>query len=147
VTPPAASRGGGGRAIVTVQAHNTGGRALNIGGTLTLTGGPAGIRAGPFRLASAATIAPGQSAPVAFVLSRRIPNGPWHALIRLQSGLVVRAEQSTIDFAAGSGTGFPVMPAAGVSLLALIAIAGMIIRARRPLSRRPGGARGSVRQT
>jgi hypothetical protein len=147
VTPPATSRDGGGRALVTVQTHNTGGRALNISGTLTLTGGPAGTRAGPFRLASAATIAPGQSAPVSFVLSRSIPNGPWHALIKLRSGLVVRAERSTIDFAAGSGTGFPVMPAAAGSLLALIATAIMIIRARRPLSRRPGGARGSVRQT
>jgi hypothetical protein len=148
VTPPDASRGTSGRALVTVQTDNTGGRALDIGGTLTLTGGPAGMRAGPFRLASDATIAPGQSAPVDFVLSRSIPDGPWHALIRLRSGLVVRAEQATIDFAAGPGAGgFPVLPAAGISLLALAVIAGMIIRARRPLSRRPGGARGSVRQT
>jgi hypothetical protein len=151
VTPPAASRDGG-RAIVTVKTDNTGGRALNIGGTITLTGGPAGLRAGPFMLASGATIAPGQSAPVKFTLAGSIPNGPWHALIKLRSGLVTRAEQSTIDFAASpAGSGFPVMPAAGASLLALIIIAGAIIRSRRVAERRPpsrgtGGARGSARQ-
>lgn len=138
MTHPAAGRGPGGRALVTVRADNTGGRALNISGTLTLTDGPAGIRAGPFQLASGATIAPGQTAPVAFALSGSIPNGPWHALIRLRSGLVVRAERSTIDFgAATSGsTGFPVLPAAGGSVLALAIIAGALIRARRPATRR-----------
>ncbi len=148
MTPPVTSRGANGRVLVTVQTHNTGGRALNIGGTITLASGPGGLHAGPFLLASGATIAPGQSAPVKFALSGSIPNGPWHALIKLQSGLVARTEQSTIDFSARTaGSGFPVAPAAGLSLLALIIIAGLIIRSRRPLSRRIGGARGSVRQS
>jgi hypothetical protein len=147
MTTPDASRGAHGRALVTVQTHNTGGRALNISGTLTLTGGPSGLKAGPFMLASGATIAPGQSAPVQFALGAGIPNGPWQALIKLRSGLVFRSEQSTIDFSAGTvGSGFPMAPAAA-SLLALVIIAGMVIRSRRPSSRRLGGARRSVRQT
>jgi hypothetical protein len=133
MTPPNTSRGAGGRALVTVQTHNTGGRALDISGTLSLTDGPGGLRAGPFLLTTEATIAPGQSAPVAFALGASIPNGPWHALIRLQSGLVVRAEHSTINFGTGAAgkTGFPVVPAAGAALLVLIIIAVMIIWTRR----------------
>jgi hypothetical protein len=133
ITPPDASRGAGGRALVTVQTHNTGGRALDISGTLALTDGPGGLRAGPFRLTTEATIAPGQSAPVAFALGANIPNGPWHALIRLQSGLVVRAEHSTVNFGIGAAasSGFPVVPAVGVALLVLIIIAAMIIWTRR----------------
>jgi hypothetical protein len=148
MTAPAASRGAGDRALVTVRADNTGGRALTISGTLTLTDGPGGLALGPVGLASGATIAPGQTAPVDFALSRSIPDGPWHALLRLQSGLIVRTEQATIDFSTpASGAQFPVVPAAGGSLLALIAIAVMIFRTRRPHRRRLGGARGSVRPT
>jgi hypothetical protein len=137
IATPGASRSAGGRALVTVQARNTGGRALDISGTLTLTKGPGSLRAGPFLLTTVATIAPGQSAPVAFALGAGIPDGPWHALIRLRSGLVIRAEHSTIDFAtpAAGGAGFPVMPAAAASLLVLIIIAVMIIRSNRPSRR------------
>ena len=146
MTAPDASRGAHGRAFVTVQTHNTGGRALNISGTLTLTGGPSGLRAGPFLLTSGATIAPGQSAPVEFTLGASIPNGPWQALIKLRSGLVFRSEQSTIDFSGvPAGSGFPIA-AAAACLLALVIIAGVVIGLRRPSSRRLGGARGSVRQ-
>jgi hypothetical protein len=147
MTTPGASRGAHGRALVTVQTRNTGGRALNISGTLTLTGGPAGLQEGPVMLASGATIAPGQSAPVQFALGASIPNGPWHALIKLRSGLVFRSEQATIDFGAGTvGSGFP-MALAAAALLALIIIAGVVIGLRRPSPRRLGGARRSVRQT
>jgi len=139
ITAPATSRGARGRAIVTVRARNTGGRAVDITGTLTLTGGPGGLQAGPILLASDATLAPGQSAPVTFALSPAIPPGPWRALVTLRSGLIVRTEQSTIDFSARapSTAGFPIMSwgAAGVAVLALIIIAGAITRAHR--HRRP----------
>ena len=135
--PPATSRSTSGRAQVTVHVRNTGGRALTLSGTLRLSGGPGGLRAGPFGLTAAAVLAPGQSAPVTFTLSAHIPDGPWHALIRLQSGLVVRSETATIDFnaAALASAGFPVAPAAGVSLIVLAALAAFVIRARRPQRR------------
>jgi hypothetical protein len=132
---PTTTRNASGRAQVTVQVHNTGGRALTLSGTLSLTGGPGGLRAGPFLLTTGAVIAPGQSAPVVFTLSPHIPDGPWHAKIRLQSGLVVRSETETIDFdnATLASAGFPVVPTAGiVSLIALTALAAFVIRARRP---------------
>jgi hypothetical protein len=138
MAPPATSRNASGRAQVTVQVHNTGGRALTLSGTLRLTGGPGGLRAGPFRLTTGAVIAPGQSAPVIFTLSPHIPDGPWHATIRLQSGLVVRSETATIDFdtAALASSGFPVAPTgAVVALIALTALAAFVIRARRPQRR------------
>src|SRR5580698_716249 len=134
MAPPTTSRNASGRAQVTVQLHNTGGRALTLSGTLSLTGGPGGLRAGPFRLTTGAVLAPGQSAPVTFTLSPHIPDGPWHAKIQLKSGLVVRSETATIDFntAALASSGFPVAPAAGISLIALVALAAFVIRARRP---------------
>jgi hypothetical protein len=138
MAPPTTSRNASGRAQVTVQVHNTGGRALTLSGTLSLTGGPGGLRAGPFRLTTGAVIAPGQSAPVTFTLSPHIPNGPWRTKIRLQSGLVVRSESATIDFdaAALASAGFPVAPTAEVaSLIAFAALAAFVIRARRPQRR------------
>ena len=69
-----------------------------------------------------------------FTLSPRIPDGPWQARIRLQSGLVVRSETATIDFdtAALASSGFPVAPAAGASLIVLTILAAFVIRSRRP---------------
>lgn len=138
MAPPTTSRNASGRAQVTVRVRNTGGRALTLSGTLSLTGGPGGLRVGPFRLSTGAVLAPGQSAPVIFTLSPRIPDGPWHAKIRLQSGLVVRSETATIDFttAALASSGFPLAPAAGISMLVLIALSAFVIRGRR-LQRRP----------
>ena len=134
MSPPVTSRDASGRAQVIVQVHNTGGRALTLSGTLGLTGGPGGLRAGPFRLTTGAVIAPGQSAPVVFTLSPHIPDGPWQARIRLQSGLVVRSETATVDFdnAALTSSGFPVAPAAGASLIVLTILAAFVIRSRRP---------------
>jgi hypothetical protein len=132
ISAPYAHRGQGGRAVVSVTAKNTGGSALDIQGTLKLTGGPGGLKAGPFGSATVATVAPGQSAPVTFLLSRSIPNGPWQASVHLQSGLLVRNEQDSIDFAQAPG-GSPWLPALSAlgGVLAVVALGAGVVTSRR----------------
>jgi hypothetical protein len=57
-----------GQPVVTAQVGNTGGRALDLSGQLTLTGAPGALSAGPFAARLGTTIAPGQSEPVTIPL-------------------------------------------------------------------------------
>nr|WP_176704694.1 hypothetical protein [Arthrobacter sp.] len=89
---------------VSTKVTNSGGRALDVSGELTLTDGPGGISAGPFPVGQATTIAPGQTGEVLTVLDPEIPNGPWNARVELRSGLVEREAQASITFPdAGQG--------------------------------------------
>ncbi len=137
---PVASRTADGRPMLRVAVHNTGGRALDVRGSLQLTGGPAGLQAGPFPEAAIITLAPGQSYHLTFAMSPQLPNGPWQALITLQSGLVIRTERATVNFRAGvsAAAGFPTLPVAGgVAVAFLVAAAGIIVvRSRRSVLRR-----------
>ena len=98
-----------GRPEVLAQVHNTGGRAIDISGSLKLTGGPGGLTAGPFRAKLGTTLAPGESEPVTVLLDKSLPAGPWGARIVLQSDLVKRAAKATITFPTADGiVGAPV---------------------------------------
>jgi hypothetical protein len=92
-----------GRQMVQAQVHNTGGRALDLSGDLKLTEGPGSLNAGPFPVRTGTTLAPGDSGPVSVPLDERVPNGPWHARIRLQSGLTKRTAEATITFPVNAG--------------------------------------------
>jgi hypothetical protein len=59
-----------GAKVARVEVHNTGGRALDLAGRLTLTSKSDGLRAGPFA-ATPTDIAPGQSFRVPVVLPAR----------------------------------------------------------------------------
>ena len=72
VGTPTVSHTSGGSPIVHVPVHNTGGVALDVRGTLQLTGGPGGLQDGPFPAASVDTLAPGQAHPATFALSSKI---------------------------------------------------------------------------
>jgi hypothetical protein len=93
--------------FVTALVHNTGGRALDLSGSLTLTNGPGGTRAGPFRAKLGTTLGIGQTEPVTIPVDRRIPLGPWSATVTLTSDQVTRAASATISFpnAPGKSTG------------------------------------------
>jgi hypothetical protein len=97
-----------GRPQVIAQLHNTGGRALDIAGHLTLSDGPGGLSAGPFPAQGAATLAPGAAGQVAVLLDRQVPDGPWKAVITLRSGLVEQTSEATITFPQDPGTATPV---------------------------------------
>ncbi len=61
ITSLTARRQSGGQPVVTAQVRDTGGRALDLSGELTLAQGHGGLSAGPFPARLGTTIAPGQN--------------------------------------------------------------------------------------
>lgn len=98
-----ASRNAAGAPVVQAQVANTGGRALDMSGSLTLSGGPGGLSAGPFPVQLGTTLGVGQKQPVTVVLDKALPAGPWRARIELQSGLLKRAAEGTVTFPSAAG--------------------------------------------
>jgi hypothetical protein len=94
-----------GRGEVRARIHNTGGRALDISGALSLFDGPAGLRAGPFSTAKpGTTLAPGDFAEAVVPLDARLPDGPWTVQLTLKSGLVEHTARATITFPTAPGS-------------------------------------------
>jgi len=98
-----AARATNGQPEVLAQVHNTGGRAIDLNGQLSLDKGPGGLSAGPFPAKLGTTLAPGESEPVTILLDKALPAGPWHARIELQSDLTKRAAEGTITFPTAAG--------------------------------------------
>ena len=144
---PVATRTAAGVPVVRVPVHNTGGAAVDVGGTLQLTSGPGGVSAGPFTALTADTLAPGQSNPATFVLSAKLPTGPWQASFTMVSGLITKTVTVTLSFngtpATAAHTSFPLVlllaVIAAVIILAVVLL--LIVRSRR--SRRTQGTRGT----
>lgn len=103
-----AQRGPNGFPIVQAQVHNTGGRALDLSGTLRLSEVSGSLSAGPYQVQLGTTLAPGQSEPVKVVLTDQLVDGPWNATINLESGLVHETYEARIIFPRGSGSSPPV---------------------------------------
>jgi hypothetical protein len=83
---------------ILATVHNTGGRALDMSGTLQLLDGPAGLSAGPFPAELGVTVAIGATTTVSMALDKQLPAGPWAAELRLRSGLVEHTARATITF-------------------------------------------------
>lgn len=144
-----AARDPDGRPLVTAQLHNTGGRALDMSGTLALAGGPGALTAGPFPVQLGSTVAPGQSATVTVSMDRQLPDGPWDAALTLRSGLLEENVEARIRFPADPGVAAPVavqqddggsglLVGALVLLVALLIVAVVVLLRRR---RREAGER------
>jgi hypothetical protein len=93
-----AERSATGEPLVVANVRNSGRQTLDISGTLTLSKGPGGLRAGPFPVTLQAALAPGRSEPARVLLDRRLPRGPWRAELRLTSGAIERKAAATISF-------------------------------------------------
>lgn len=93
-----AGRDSTGSPYVLAQVHNTGGRALDLSGSLRLKDGPGGLSAGPFAARLGTTLGIGQSGPVLVPLDKAIPAGPWLASLELQSGELKRKVEGTVSF-------------------------------------------------
>jgi hypothetical protein len=147
-----AKRAADGQPIVVATVSNTGGRALDVNGSLRLSAGPGGLNAGPFPATLGTTLAVGDSEPVTIALDKRIPAGPWDAEITLRSGLLERSAHATITFP-DLGASPPVKvtpsrpgglnPAIAIAVpvvLMLVGISALIVvstrRGRRPRGRR-----------
>ncbi|MEU0480736.1 peptidase [Streptosporangium sp. NPDC006013] len=145
-----AQRSPTGQQIVLAQVHNTGGRALDLSGDLKLTNESGSLSAGPFKVQTGTTLAPGDIGSVTAALSEQVPDGPWRARIRLESGLTKRTAEATIQFPA-TGTAqavkaemdtiqYPTVALVGVVLAALAAITFLLIRRKRRSRREPSNA-------
>ncbi|MCU1594993.1 MAG: hypothetical protein JWO12_2385 [Frankiales bacterium] len=97
-----------GSPVVYALVHNTGGRALDMSGSLKLANGPGGLSAGPFTAKLGTTLGVKDTEPVTVLLDKALPAGPWKASIELVSGLNKRGAQATITFPAVEGAGTPV---------------------------------------
>lgn len=89
---------------VTVETCNTGGRALDLTGELTLEEGPGGTSAGPFTTAAATTLAPSECGNVEIPLRAGLPSGPWKATVTLRSGRREQRAEARISFPTEVGT-------------------------------------------
>ncbi len=157
-----AARSDAGAPRVLATVRNTGGRALDLAGTLVLSDGPGGVRAGPFVATLGTTLAIGGEEPVVIELDGALPAGPWTATVTLRSGRVERAAEATITFpASGSAAARDATSPRGgglsaVSVVAMLAGIGVLValsattvrnrrqrRGHRPLVGRP--VVGSVR--
>lgn len=111
--------------IVTADIRNTGGRALDLSGWLTLTDGPGGLSAGPFPITLGTTLGIGQTEPVTVPLDDQIPDGPWRATLTVQSGLTKRTAQATVTFPAGPGVGATAPTSIGTGVSRWLIAAGV----------------------
>ncbi|MFJ8075563.1 peptidase [Streptomyces sp. NPDC096176] len=91
----AGARAANGVPVVTARVKNTGGRALDLTGKLTLSDGPGGMYAGPFNV-KADTIGPGHSTLANATLDPGLASGVWTARLTLTSGLVKRETSGRI---------------------------------------------------
>ena len=129
-----AKRSPDGRPMVLATVHNTGGRALDMNGTLLLRDGPGGLSAGPYPADLGVSLAIGDTESVRIVLDKRLPAGPWHAQVNLRSGLLSRNARATITFpAAEASSSWPHLVIIGLLGLGglLLAITALLIARRR----------------
>jgi hypothetical protein len=145
VGTPTASKAANGTHLISVPIDNTGGRAVDVRGSVSLSSGPGGLQAGPFNPQAMDTLAPGQTHPVIFALSSKLPDGPWQATFTFKSDLITKTEKVTLNLASHTATTakshkpFPIIPViGGIGLFLIIAIGAMLlVRHRRAPSARP----------
>ncbi|MEV4809285.1 hypothetical protein [Micromonospora avicenniae] len=99
VGPLTGGREKDGTPFVSAEVRNTGQRALDLAGELSLSDGPGGLSAGPVK-AEAHTLPLGGSTTVRVLLDRRLPDGPWAAKLALASGWTKRTATGTVTFGA-----------------------------------------------
>jgi hypothetical protein len=87
-----------GAPIVTARVRNTGRETFAITGTLRLTNGPGGLRAGPYPANLATPVSPNHTMPIVMQLDPQLPRGPWRAHIQLAAGPIHHTATQTISF-------------------------------------------------
>ncbi|MEW1914446.1 peptidase [Kitasatospora sp. NPDC085895] len=127
VTP---ARAPDGTPEVVATVRNTGARALDMTGSVSVSEGPGSLSAGPFPVNLGTTLGIGDTGRVTVLLDRQLPAGPWKVRLTLASGMVRHTVTATVTFPAGSAAGAPVTPdavdsasmAPGISAVALAVV-------------------------
>jgi hypothetical protein len=84
--------------MVVAHVRNTGGRAVDLSGTIRLADGPGDTSSGPFRAQRIVTFAPGQSGNMTFAPPKSLPYGSWRATATLMSGMTLATATASIQF-------------------------------------------------
>ncbi len=93
-----AERNSADRPVILARVHNTGGRAVDLSGTLKLTAVSGSLSAGPYPVQLGTSLAPGQSEAVTVPITDQVADGPWNATIDLKSGLLDETAHARITF-------------------------------------------------
>ncbi|MFI6455377.1 hypothetical protein ACIBF6_27900 [Streptosporangium amethystogenes] len=118
-------RTGDGQPKVVAAVANTGRRAIDVEGQLTLSEGPSSLSAGPFPTDRDTTLAPGEHGEITVLLGKALPDGPWKFRLALRGGRVSHTATGTLAFPADPGGWGP--PASLDSPLTLtISLAGLV---------------------
>lgn len=139
-----ARRDAHGTPILQALVHNTGGRAVDLSGSVRLAAVSGPVDAGPYPVELGTTLAPGQTEPVQAVITGQLPDGPWNATVELRSGVLDVTYTGRITFPDGLGASSPVaahllgsghattlLMAGAVGLAALGLVAVQLVRRRR----------------
>ncbi|MGW0431949.1 hypothetical protein ACWDV4_05310 [Micromonospora sp. NPDC003197] len=86
-----------GTPVVTARVRNTGARALDLGGTLSLSDGPDRLSAGSVDV-KLDTLGIGATTTLRVPLDPRIPDGRWTARLSLVSGQTEHTATGTVTF-------------------------------------------------
>lgn len=89
--------------IVEATVENTGERAIDVSGELSLENERVGLTAGPFPAQGVATLGPGDEGSFLVPLDPQLPAGPWSARLVARSGTIERAAEATIVFPGAAG--------------------------------------------
>ncbi len=144
-----AERAADGHGIVRAAVHNSGGRALDLSGELTMSAVGTAMSAGPYQATLGTTVAPGQSGTVVFEIADAIADGPWDAVVALHSGLVTGGGEARLTFSAQASdvvTAPVPAPSAGplrweiaIAVLVLAAVGTLLLLRRRKQARTSPG--------
>jgi hypothetical protein len=106
VSTPTVGRSASGAPRVRATIHNTGMSTIAVSGSLTLSGGPGGLRIGPVPVRLGRPLAPGSTRRVTLQLTDQLPRGPWRLELALASGSTLHRVRAIAKFpgAATSGT-------------------------------------------
>ncbi|MDI1463407.1 hypothetical protein QEZ54_20715 [Catellatospora sp. KI3] len=133
-------RGSGPWPVLTAQVTNTGERALDMTGSMALSNDTDTVRAGPFGVTSGVTILPGRQGRVTAPIDQPVPDGVWHAELKLRSGMVERVAtgQFVLPLAADTTALEPVsgrrtllIVVVGLAVVLVAVLAWQLVRRRR----------------
>jgi hypothetical protein len=144
-----AERSNTGARLVVATVDNTGQSTLDIGGNVTLSRGPGGLRAGPFAASLGTALAPHASELVTAPIDSALPRGPWRADLSLTSVSIHRSAIATLTFPLNNvaKAGSHLWTFVLIALLALLAVAASLLlrlfgrRSRHGVHTAPRGPR------
>ena len=97
ITSITGRRAAAGQPVIIAHVNNTGGRAIDLNGTVRLADGPGNTSSGPFAAKQIVTLAPDQSWNLTFALPKSLPGGSWRATVTLASGITKATATATVQ--------------------------------------------------